>query len=128
MNLTQPFNPSMASAIVRGLVMALLAMTFIAIGTVESAIPCNEVASKLINCVGYAQHGGPLPAACCGGVKQLKAEAITVDDRRTVCSCIKLLAQNIGGLNQNFLASIPGKCGVNIGYPISLSVDCSKVK
>ncbi|XP_020595396.1 non-specific lipid-transfer protein P5-like [Phalaenopsis equestris] len=126
MNLTQPFNPSMASATARGLVLALLAMTFIAISTVESAIPCSKVATKLINCVGYAQHGGQLPAACSGGAKELKAEAITAEDRRTVCSCIKLLAQQVGELNQSLLASIPGKCGVDIGCLISLSVDCSK--
>ncbi|KAI0504122.1 hypothetical protein KFK09_015070 [Dendrobium nobile] len=92
----------------------------------ESTIPCSEVANKLLSCVDYAQHGGELPTACCSGVKELKVEAITTEDRQTVCNCIKSLAKQIGGLNQNLLATIPGKCGVDVGYPISFSVDCSK--
>ncbi|KAL0916200.1 hypothetical protein M5K25_013692 [Dendrobium thyrsiflorum] len=115
------------SATTQGIAMVII-LLMVSITVTESTIPCSEVVNELVVCVGYAQNGRELPAACCGGVKELKAEAITTEDRQTVCNCIKSLAKQIGGLNQNLLASIPGKCGVDIGYPISFSVDCSKVK
>ncbi|PKA57627.1 Non-specific lipid-transfer protein 1 [Apostasia shenzhenica] len=92
----------------------------------ESKLTCVEVANKLLNCMDYVEHGGNVPPSCCSGVKDLKAEAASADDRRAACECLKTLAKQVPGINPDLAAAIPGKCGVDIGYPISLSVDCSK--
>ncbi|MGD7201736.1 non-specific lipid-transfer protein [Ralstonia pseudosolanacearum] len=90
----------------------------------EAAISCGQVYSSVSSCYGYLR-GGPLAPACCSGVKSLNSKARTTPDRQAVCACLKNLAK---GVNLSLAAGLPGKCGVNVGYPISPSVDCSKVK
>ncbi|CAN1229987.1 Non-specific lipid-transfer protein (Fragments) [Linum grandiflorum] len=43
---------------------------------------------------------------CCGGVK-------------------KNFAAGASSINYGLAAGLPGRCGVNVGFPISPSVDCN---
>lgn len=94
----------------------------------ESAITCGAVASGIAPCIGYLK-GNPavVPPPCCSGVIKLNVAARTTADRQAACSCLKSLAGKIPGINYGRAAGIPGACHVNVGFPISLSVDCSKV-
>ncbi|CDP14199.1 unnamed protein product [Coffea canephora] len=91
------------------------------------AITCNTVAGDLGACLGYLQKGGAVPAGCCTGIRSLNSQAKTTVDRRTACSCLKSLAGRVR-VNQGLAAGLPGKCGVNVGYPISTSTNCNSVQ
>ncbi|KAK8969009.1 Stigma/stylar cysteine-rich adhesin [Platanthera guangdongensis] len=112
-------------SISQAVAMAMLAIIFAGI-TAESSVTCADVGTKLSSCLGYAQNGGTVSGECCGGVKGLKTEAATAEDRRAACMCIKTFVQKIPGIKQDLMAGIPDKCGVSINFPISFSVDCSR--
>ncbi|KAG8048573.1 hypothetical protein GUJ93_ZPchr0009g1917 [Zizania palustris] len=91
------------------------------------AITCGQVSSAVSPCIPYARGGAGPSAACCSGVRSLKAAAQTTADRRAACNCLKSAARGIKDLNPGMAASIPSKCGVSIPYTISASIDCSRV-
>ncbi|XP_059669822.1 non-specific lipid-transfer protein 1-like [Cornus florida] len=93
----------------------------------EAAVTCGTVVTSLTPCLGYLRSGGPVPAPCCSGVKSLYNAASTPTDRQTACRCMKSAATAVPGINMANASGLPGKCGVNIPYKISLSTDCSKV-
>ncbi|WP_404852727.1 non-specific lipid-transfer protein [Escherichia coli] len=116
----------MAKSVAMNVALMVLAVMLIA-GPHAEAITCGQVASGLASCISYLQGSGPLPPQCCSGVKSLNAAASTPADRKTACGCLKQIAGSIPRINYSFASGLPGKCGVQIGYPISLSTDCSKV-
>ncbi|CAN1327453.1 Non-specific lipid-transfer protein [Linum perenne] len=40
-------------------------------------------------------------------------------------TCGQVASSVIPGINYGLASGLPGKCGVNVGYPISPSVDCN---
>ncbi|PIA32479.1 hypothetical protein AQUCO_04500233v1 [Aquilegia coerulea] len=94
----------------------------------QGAITCGQVVTNLTPCLNYLTSGGAIPPPCCRGVVALNSAAKTTPDRKIACGCLKSAAANAQGIKQQFASALPGKCGVNIGYPISASVDCSKVR
>nr|ACM78613.1 lipid transfer protein 1 [Tamarix hispida] len=94
----------------------------------EAAITCGMVTQKLAPCLTFLQRGGPPAAGCCGAIKSLNSMVRSTPDRKAACGCLKSAAKSFPGINMGNAAALPGKCGVNIGYPISTSVDCSRVK
>ncbi|KAL5706804.1 hypothetical protein ACHQM5_024925 [Ranunculus cassubicifolius] len=119
----------MAISIVRKVVTVILSiMVVLAVAApyAEGNISCSDIISRLTPCLGYLQSGGVVPAPCCSVVKALNSLAKTTPDRRTACACLKRAAGSVTGINPSMASSLPGKCGVNIGYPISYNVDCSK--
>ncbi|KAF2287977.1 hypothetical protein P3X46_008003 [Hevea brasiliensis] len=93
------------------------------------AITCGQVQSALVPCLSYLKTTGPTPpATCCNGVRTINNAAKTTADRRTACQCLKSAAGSVKGLNPTTVAGLPGKCGVNIPYKISLSTNCATVK
>ncbi|KAJ6791061.1 non-specific lipid-transfer protein 1-like [Iris pallida] len=109
---------------------SLLALAFLLIASprAESAVSCGTVASAISPCVNYLKGAAPLSAQCCSGVKSLNGAASTTPDRQAACACLKSLAGKVSGLKPALAQGLPGKCGANVPYPISTSVDCSKVK
>ncbi|XP_027337269.1 non-specific lipid-transfer protein 1-like [Abrus precatorius] len=92
-----------------------------------NAIDCGQVGGRLIPCIGYLRGGGPVPGACCGGVKGLLAMARTTADRRSICNCLKMAASGFRGLVPANAESLPGKCGIRIPYKISTSINCNSI-
>ncbi|TLO84140.1 hypothetical protein FEG29_18465 [Acinetobacter baumannii] len=92
-----------------------------------NAITCGQVTGGLLPCLGYLRNGGPVPAACCNGVKGLNNAAKTPADKKIACNCLKGSYSAIGGINAANAGNLPGKCGVNIPYKISPSTDCNKI-
>ncbi|GLJ47354.1 hypothetical protein SUGI_0999540 [Cryptomeria japonica] len=100
------------------------AMAMIRAGAYAS-ISCMTVASDLTPCAGFISGAAAQPAkACCDGIRSLNAAAKTKADRQAACKCIKSLLGP--ALNYTRAAELPKRCGVDIGIPISRSVDCSK--
>ncbi|KAG4992850.1 hypothetical protein AAZX31_09G253500 [Glycine max] len=95
----------------------------------EAEIPCGRVQITVAPCIGYLRGpGGGVPAACCNGVRSINKEAKTTPDRQGVCRCLKTTALSLPGLNLATLAALPSKCGVNLPYKISPTIDCNTVK
>ncbi|CAL4904567.1 unnamed protein product [Urochloa decumbens] len=110
---------AVALAMVLGLVMMSLA---------SAAITCGQVASSLSPCIPYATgSASSMPSSCCSGVRSLNSMARSSSDRQAACRCLKSLAGTIKKLNMGTVSGIPGKCGVSVPFPISMSTDCNKV-
>ncbi|CAM0953842.1 unnamed protein product [Alopecurus aequalis] len=116
-----------ASAAQLVVVAMVAAMLLVAPYTASAAISCGQVNSALSPCLAYARGTGSSPSGgCCSGVKSLAAAASTKSDRQAACACLKRLVGS-NGINAGKAASIPSKCGANIPYPISSSVNCNSI-
>ncbi|XP_040384543.1 probable non-specific lipid-transfer protein 3 [Oryza brachyantha] len=95
----------------------------------SAAITCGQVGSAIAPCIPYVTgRSSALSQGCCNGVKGLNSAARSTADRQAACRCLKSLAGTVKSLNLGTAAGIPAKCGVNVGFPISLSTDCNKVR
>ncbi|KAL6987978.1 lipid-transfer protein [Sarracenia purpurea var. burkii] len=92
----------------------------------EAAISCGTVVGDLSPCLSYLRSGGTVPGGCCNGIKSLNGAAKTTPDRQTACQCLKTLAGSMQGLNFAVASALPRKCGVNIPYQISPTIDCTR--
>ncbi|XAR55742.1 hypothetical protein NMG60_11035932, partial [Bertholletia excelsa] len=87
----------------------------------------RAVAGSLAQCLTYLNSGATwVPPGCCSGVRSLDSMATTPADRQAVCNCLKSAASSVPASSLGKAAGIPGKCGVNIPYKISPSIDCSQ--
>lgn len=120
-------NKVAAAMKVVSLLLAVLVLVLVAmVPSGEAQIGCGSVVSYLNPCIPYVVNTGPL-GNCCSGVKALYSAAKTTPDRQSVCTCLKGLARTYAPYISR-AASLPGLCRVSIGYKISPSTDCSKVK
>uniref|UniRef100_A0A0D9XND6 Non-specific lipid-transfer protein n=1 Tax=Leersia perrieri TaxID=77586 RepID=A0A0D9XND6_9ORYZ len=111
--------------------MVVVAAVLVAMMLVQgssAAITCGQVGSAIAPCIPYVTGRSGLSSGCCNGVKGLNNAARSTADRQAACRCLKSLAGSIKSLNLGTVAGVPGKCGVNVGFPISLSTDCNKVR
>jgi hypothetical protein len=112
---------TVAVAVMAAAVLLLLA------GEASAALTCAQVDSTLAACVPYATgRQAALPAGCCNGVRRLNGLAKSTPDRKTACECLKTLARGIKSIDMGKVSGVPGKCGVSVPFPISLSTDCAK--
>ncbi|GLJ38006.1 hypothetical protein SUGI_0773500 [Cryptomeria japonica] len=103
--------------------MALVISVF---NSCHAQLTCPAIASALTPCLGYIVNGGQVPPKCCDGVRKVSDMAKTSTDKQTACQCIKTAATSIKPLPSS-LTNLPKACAVNIGIPVSLTTDCSKV-
>ncbi|KAL2491447.1 Non-specific lipid-transfer protein 8 [Abeliophyllum distichum] len=93
----------------------------------DAAITCSDVIKDVKPCITYLKSGsGKPPADCCTGASNLVSSATSTADKQAVCNCLKNAAKNIN-INPELAKSLPGNCGFSLPYPISPTVDCSKV-
>uniref|UniRef100_A0A0D9XW81 Non-specific lipid-transfer protein n=1 Tax=Leersia perrieri TaxID=77586 RepID=A0A0D9XW81_9ORYZ len=121
----------MAAVTMKGkmvVVAAVLVAMMVVQGPASAAITCGQVGSAIAPCISYVTGRSGLSSGCCNGVKGLNSAARTTADRQAACRCLKSLAGSIKSLNLGTVAGVPAKCGVNVGFPISLSTDCNKVR
>ncbi|KAJ8565690.1 hypothetical protein K7X08_008266 [Anisodus acutangulus] len=94
----------------------------------ESAITCGTVISSIRPCISYLQGtGGKPPQSCCAGCQSLASATATTPDRQAACTCLKNASQKIN-INAQLAQGLPQNCGISLSFPISTSVDCTKVK
>ncbi|XP_058739816.1 non-specific lipid-transfer protein 1-like [Vicia villosa] len=111
--------------------LTFLAMACLVLGTplVNGAVYCGQIQLTIAPCLGYLRNPSPaVPAPCCNGVRSINNQAKTIPDRQGACRCLKATATNLPGLNLPALAALPAKCGVNLPYKVSPSIDCNTVK
>nr|ACN30979.1 unknown [Zea mays] len=108
----------------------LLAATVVAPpAAVRAAMSCSTVYSTLMPCLPFVQMGGAMPPQpCCGGIRSLLQQANNTPDRRTICGCLKNVANGANGSGTYIsrAAALPSKCGVALPYKISTICGCLK--
>ncbi|XP_047983810.1 non-specific lipid-transfer protein 1-like [Salvia hispanica] len=104
----------------------VLVMAICACVVAISADDCQQVLTQLQPCRNYLKSGGNIPANCCKGVTTLNKAATTVAKKQQFCKCLQSEAKSLG-VNSNYASSLPQKCKVNVGYPISFSVNCTSI-
>ncbi|KAF3777645.1 Non-specific lipid-transfer protein 1 [Nymphaea thermarum] len=95
-----------------------------------AAVSCGSVYGKLTPCMSYVSGGGRTgpSSSCCGGIKSLNFSLKLRSDRQAACVCLKSLAARFAGaVNYGVISSLPKKCGVNLPYPISTSINCNRI-
>ncbi|KAK4796637.1 hypothetical protein SAY86_028963 [Trapa natans] len=117
----------MAGSGVLKLACALFAAAAVVLPVAEAVISCGQVAATIAPCIPYVRSsGGPVPMACCGGVKSLNSAIGATPDRQAACKCLKAAAGSIPGINYGLAEGIPAKCGVPMPFKISLSTNCDR--
>ncbi|CAL1370071.1 unnamed protein product [Linum trigynum] len=95
-----------------------------------AVVGCNDVRSKAGPCLSYAEGKGDqntVPPACCNGMRNISAEAKTVEDKKGVCNCLKQVFQMFKkGLVDSWLQQIPSRCGVDVPFKLSIDADCNR--
>lgn len=108
------------------LVTALLCMVLSSPTTLHAQMTCGQMVNNLYPCIDYLMNGGAVPGTCCGGVRTLFNSANSTPNRRAICKCLKSVLGQVSYNNNNLknAQALPGKCGVNIPYKISPSINC----
>ncbi|PIA34117.1 hypothetical protein AQUCO_03900198v1 [Aquilegia coerulea] len=95
----------------------------------RQAFTCMDVTKSLVQCSTYVIGSAPEPPKpCCDGVKQLKAMAVTTNDKRQICACCKDAAFRYGDkLKNDAVTALPAKCGAPLPFTISKNFDCNSI-
>ncbi|KAL8204417.1 hypothetical protein R6Q57_010040 [Mikania cordata] len=116
-------SPSKASLL---LLISIVSLLILLVPSSNAIISCGTVIQDLTPCVSYLRSGsGKPPPACCSGAKALVAAASATADKRAACSCLQMASRSLNP-NPTLAKSLPGKCGINLGFTISPNVDCTK--
>ncbi|KAK1413378.1 hypothetical protein QVD17_35150 [Tagetes erecta] len=109
------------------LLITILSLIVIFVPSSDAVISCSTVIQDVVPCVGYLKSGSGLPPpACCSGAKALAAATSTTADKQAACSCLKSASRTVNP-NPVLAKSLPGNCGIKLGFSISPNVDCTKI-
>ncbi|KAI4351790.1 hypothetical protein L6164_006107 [Bauhinia variegata] len=106
-----------------GLMMLLLSATF-----VSAVVECATVSLLFSACSNFLSYGSPDPfpgSPCCDAMKGLNVIAAnSSDNTQSLCRCLMGL---IATYNPNAIAiaTLPGFCGVSLGFTIDPNTDCN---
>ncbi|PWA94797.1 Bifunctional inhibitor/plant lipid transfer protein/seed storage helical domain-containing protein [Artemisia annua] len=115
------------SSVTALLAIIVVSLILLFVPSSHGAISCSTVIKDVSPCVSYLKSGsGMPPSACCTGAKALAAAASTTADRQTACGCLKSASKSLNA-NPSLAKSLPGNCGISLGFTISPNVDCTKI-
>ncbi|XP_073291080.1 putative non-specific lipid-transfer protein 14 [Primulina huaijiensis] len=87
---------------------------------------CTIVTSLVSACSSFVTYGSPDPipgSPCCVAMTSLNNLADSGDNIRTVCRCLMELISTYSP-NATAIATLPGFCGVSLGFTIDPNTDC----
>ncbi|XP_057950562.1 putative non-specific lipid-transfer protein 14 [Malania oleifera] len=97
----------------------------------SSPTVCPTVTALLSACSTFISYGLPEPlpgSACCDAVTAMNAIGEdSSDNRRSICRCLLGLVITYDP-NATAIATLPGFCGVSLGFNINPNTDCSIVQ
>lgn len=125
MGLNNQMAKQKASTIIIGLLMLLIVISLVlcATATAATTIECSTVTSLVSTCSTFITYGSPDPlpgTPCCDAMVSLNA----IGDQRFVCRCMMGLITTYTS-NATAIATLPGFCGVSLGFAIDPNTDCS---
>ncbi|XP_045795418.1 non-specific lipid-transfer protein 1-like [Trifolium pratense] len=94
----------------------------------NAALSCGQIQLTVAPCLGYLRNPGPsVSAPCCNGLRSIYGQSKSIADRQSVCRCVKGTIFGLPGINLSALSSIAPKCGINLPYKISPSINCNTI-
>ncbi|KAI8028894.1 putative non-specific lipid-transfer protein 14 [Camellia lanceoleosa] len=96
---------------------------------VIAVIDCTTVTAFISACSTFVTYGSPDPfpgSPCCDAVVGLNSLADSIDNRQSVCRCLMDLI-NTYNPNATAIATLPGFCGVSLGFTIDPNTDCNYI-
>ncbi|CAL5407781.1 unnamed protein product [Camellia sinensis] len=112
-------------------VVAIIAVVFMLLSklvSVKAEIDCATVTLLVSACSMFVRYGSPDPfpgSPCCEAVGRLNGLADSSEDRQSVCRCFMGLITN--SANATAIATLPGFCGMFLGFTIDPNTDCNFV-
>lgn len=103
----------------------VVVMCMVVLVGAEASITCKQATKYLSPCYSYLEGGSGPSKSCCNGVKNLNSAAKSTSDRQATCKCLKSAASSLKGLSVSNSKSLASKCGVNLPYKITPSLNCS---
>ena len=95
--------------------------------SVSAAIDCTTVLAFISACSTFVTYGSPDPipgSPCCDAVGSLNRLAVMIEDQQSVCRCLMGLITTYNP-NATAIATLPGFCGVSLGFTIDPNTDCN---
>ncbi|MBA0773681.1 hypothetical protein Gotri_008938, partial [Gossypium trilobum] len=92
-----------------------------------SAVECTTVTELISFCATFISNGSPDPypgTPCCEAVTNLYMMTHSTDNRRSLCGCLMGLV-TANNSNSTAIATLPGFCGVPLGFTIGPDTDCN---
>ncbi|KAH7290404.1 hypothetical protein KP509_30G047000 [Ceratopteris richardii] len=95
----------------------------------DAVISCSTVQNDLMACAFYVIFGGSPSGSCCSAVQSLYwTTASSRSDRIAACHCIKSLLSSLGSsVDPSRVAALPRDCNVNLGYSVSININCASI-
>ncbi|KAI5410210.1 hypothetical protein KIW84_055626, partial [Lathyrus oleraceus] len=92
-------------------------------------VSCSEAISTLLPCLAFLEGSlPPTPSVdCCTGVTNLFNKANTTPIKRSVCQCLKDASTKFA-VKPDRAAQLPQLCHIQLSFPISSSIDCTKIQ
>ncbi|CAA3015280.1 putative non-specific lipid-transfer protein 14 [Olea europaea var. sylvestris] len=90
---------------------------------------CTTITALISACSSFVTYGLPDPvpgSPCCIAMTSLNSMADTSDNRRGVCRCLMDLITTYNP-NATAIATLPGFCGVSLGFTIDPNTDCEYI-
>ncbi|KAK3220781.1 hypothetical protein Dsin_014751 [Dipteronia sinensis] len=94
-----------------------------------TAIDCATVTTLLSSCTTFITYGTPDPipgSPCCDAMTSLNLATDSTDSRRSICRCLMSLITTYNP-NATAIATLPGFCGVTLGFTIDPNTDCNNI-
>ncbi|RAL52192.1 hypothetical protein DM860_016041 [Cuscuta australis] len=90
---------------------------------------CAIVKALISACSSFVMYGAPDPipgSPCCVAMLSLSNVADSTDNRQNVCRCMMDLITTYNP-NATSIATLPGFCGVSLGFIIDPNTDCEYI-
>ncbi|CAN6444660.1 unnamed protein product [Victoria cruziana] len=127
--INQGMAPSLPSCVFRISLFAVF-LLFIMNGDVD-AFECADVDLNISPCIPYLtskDSAGNPSDSCCQGMEAIKEFGKEKEDREEICRCLERGASEVPDINPDKVPLLPGECGINLGFPIAIDIDCSNIQ
>ncbi|OMO86019.1 Plant lipid transfer protein/Par allergen [Corchorus capsularis] len=98
--------------------------------SIGAAVDCITVTGLVSTCSSFITYGTPDPfpgSPCCEAVANLGLIADSTDNRRSLCICLMALITTYT-THSTAIATLPGICGVTLGFIIDPNTDCNFIE
>ncbi|KAI3731302.1 hypothetical protein L1987_62490 [Smallanthus sonchifolius] len=90
-------------------------------------VDCGTVTTLISTCSAFVTYGSPDPypgSPCCDAVSSLNNLGDSEENKRSLCMCMMGVITTYNP-NGTAIATLPGFCGVSLGFTIDPNTDCN---
>ncbi|KAL8217910.1 hypothetical protein R6Q57_021283 [Mikania cordata] len=93
----------------------------------SASVDCVTVTTLISTCSAFVTYGSPDPypgSPCCDAVSSLNNLSDSEENKRSLCTCMMGVITTYNP-NATAIATLPGFCGVSLGFTIDPNTDCN---